>query len=871
MSTPMQLQYLKLKKQYPDCVLLFRLGDFYEGFDEDATTLSKVLGITLTGRGAKDNRTPMAGIPYHSLPQYLPKLIEAGFKVAIAEQKEEAQPGKLVDRDVVKIITAGTFTDEKSLNESKNNYLASIYKYSDKKNNNWGFSLCDLTTGEFSTLQIHSQTLPVEIQSIISTKAPQEILVDKNIASEGFLKELRSTITEFEDTYLDIDDSRKILCQQFETKSLGGFGIDEYESAIVSAAAIINYLKETQKTDLKHIKSISKLNYGDHMMLDRSTILNLEIFDNGYKESVSLFSILNKCLTPMGQRLLRQYLFEPLTNSDRIRSRHDAVDEIFNDQKLLKLLEEKLSGIYDIERLLGKIGVSSANARDLRALLFSVERIIELSKIDFNFKSELLQKIFDIVINSPHLSHIQNLIENSINENPPVEINEGGMIKTGYHNELDELRRISKNVKNEIAMIQQNEIVATGISSLKIKFNSVFGYYIEISKSNIDKVPDRFIRKQTLVNAERYITQELKELEEKVLGAEDKIKSIEFDLFCQIRNEIAGYISSLQENAKVVAQLDVLVNFAKIAIENNYTKPEISADFSIYLKESRHPVVERVSNEPFIANDLSLDSKSNLMILTGPNMAGKSTFIRQIAAIALMSQIGSFVPALEAKLPVFDRIYTRVGASDNLSKGESTFMVEMNETANILNNATDRSLIILDEIGRGTSTYDGVSLAWSIVEYIQQNLKSMTLFATHYHELTEISKQYKSVVNYRVDVKEDADKVIFMRKIVEGGADKSYGIHVAKLAGVPNQVIDRAKVILEELENTRQSNSKKGLSKSKPIIQLAFLAESASHPKELNDESLELTKIKNYLSKIDPDSTTPIEALSRLKEIKDMV
>lgn len=868
MSTPMQQQYYKLKEKYPDCILLFRLGDFYEGFDEDAKILAKILGITLTGRGATEKRTPMAGIPFHSLPQYLPKLVNAGYKVAIAEQLEAATPGKLVEREVVKVITAGTYFDDSALLSDENNYLGCIYSQKIKSNTLWGYSLVDMTTGEFSVFEIiGNNEIPSEIYNEIENRKLNEILVS---SSDSLLQSRlqKFNLTKFDDDYLDIADSRKILSDQFETNSLKGFGIEDMSAALISASEIIRYLKDTQKTDLKHLKSITKLNISDHMILDESTIRNLELFGNIENDKNStLYGVLNKCQTPMGQRLLRKYILEPLKDSKKITLRHECVEELFDNAQLNNSIIGILNGIYDIERLLGKIGLSSANARDLKSLQLSLEKIDQLRHVEYKFNSESLSKIFEMILNSSEIAHISNLIENSIASEPAPTITEGNIIKTGYDIKLDEIRGLTKNGKDQILLIQQKEIQSTGIPSLKIKYNGVFGYYIEISKSNLAKVPDSYIRKQTLVNAERYITEELKEWEEKVLGAEGKQVKMEYEIFCKIRNEIAQYIPILQELSKSISQLDVFTNFAQIARENNYTRPILS-EKSFTLNESRHIVVEKLTAEEFIPNDLDFSGDKRIMILTGPNMSGKSTFIRQVALLALISQIGGFVPATKALIPVFDRIFTRVGASDNLVRGESTFMVEMNETANILNNATKDSLIILDEVGRGTSTYDGVALAWSITEYIQEKINCMTLFATHYHELTELEKQYKSIVNYKVEVKDEDNKVIFMRKIIKGGADKSYGIHVAKLAGVPKNVLSRAQEILEKLEDTKQTKSRTGLKSSKPIVQLSFIGEMST--KE-NSDNKKFDEIKGKILSIDLDNTTPIEALKKLTEFKEIL
>jgi DNA mismatch repair protein MutS len=872
MLTPMQLQYEQLKKQYPDCILLFRLGDFYEGFDDDAKVLAKVLGIALTGRGKDEKRKPMAGIPYHALPQYLPKLVKAGYKVAIAEQLEEPQPGKIVDRNVIKIITAGTVTDEKNLISSQNNFLVCLYNTQLKNKFTWGFSSIDLTTGDFEAFEVFSDSMfniPKEIQNEISKLSPNEILISENI-KELFISIFKEIpFTTIDSDYVTFEDSRKVLLEQFDTKNLKGYGIDDLTTGIISAAEILKYLKDTQKTELLHIKKISHKNLSSYMNMDESTIRNLElVYSLNQIQNATVFEVLNKCQTSMGQRMLRMWLLQPLLSQKSIENRLDSVEYLFNNIPLTQNIRELLTEVYDIERIVGKIGLSIANARDLKSLQFSLEHILKLLDLDFTNSPELINSIVSRITNTSEINFIIDLIKNSIKDDPSPNFNEGEMILSGFDRDLDETKGISKNVKNEILEIQQAEITKTGINSLKIKYNSVFGYYIEISKSNISKVPDYFIRKQTLVNAERYITEDLKILEEKVLGAEDRIIKLEYDLFCKIRSQIAQYIDSIQEVSKCIATLDIISNFAYLATERHYSKPTFS-DNEIDIQESRHIVIETLSDEPFISNDLQLDNKKNLMILTGPNMSGKSTFIRQIALISLVAQIGSFIPAKSAKLPVIDRIFTRVGASDNLVRGESTFMVEMNETANILNNATKNSLIILDEVGRGTSTYDGVALAWSITEFIHEKIGAFTLFATHYHELIELEKLYSKIINFNVEVKESNGKVTFMRKIIKGSTDKSYGIHVAKLAGIPNQVIERANEILKKLEDNRQSGSKKGLRNSKPVIQLSFV--SYDKDKSLTNENEKESKIIGELKDIDINSLTPLDALKKLKDIKDMI
>jgi DNA mismatch repair protein MutS len=850
------------------------LGDFYEGFDRDAEKLAKILGITLTGRGKGEKRIPMAGIPYHALDQYLPKLIAAGEKIAIAEQVEEPQAGKIVERKVTKVITPGTITDEKSLKASKNNYLMCLAKQSDRKKTIWGASLTDLTTGEFKVFEVSQNSniekIPREIVDFVFKKLPNEILIPDNYsrliksAFSGF------QITQYEDEYSTLPKARNVLSEQFKVKNFKGFGIDEMTSGLIAASEIISYLRETQKRSIDHFNKIQKEELSEFMQLDEATVRNLELLENANSSNSlnSLFNILNECQTPMGQRLLGSWIVSPLLSKEKLEMRLHAVDELLNSSSKLNLLRHELSQIYDMERIIGKIGLGSVNGRDLKALESSLQKILNLESIELKPSSIILKNLFKKVNNFSEISYIIDLVRNAVQEDPPVTITEGRIFNDGFDKELDRLRTISRNGKDLIKDMQAREVQETGITSLKIKFNSVFGYYIEISKSNLGKVPETYVRKQTLVNAERYITEDLKKFEEEILGAEEKIIKLEYELFTKLRNDIAQFIPSLQEISKMISILDVLSNFAHLAKYHNYARPVIADNKIFRIKGSRHVVVERITEDAFITNDLEFDKNKNLMILTGPNMSGKSTFIRQIALISLLAQIGCFVPAKSAELPIVDRIFTRVGASDNLSKGESTFMVEMNETANILNNATDNSLIILDEVGRGTSTYDGIALAWSITEFIHEKIGAATLFATHYHELTEMEKQYKRIVNFQVEVLEEKGAVTFLRKIKKGGADKSYGIHVAKLAGVPENVTSRAAEILRKLEDSRQSSSKKDLKHSKPVVQLSFVSFDDKEKKEAKPDP-KMERLTKELKKLDINSMSPIEALQKLKELQD--
>ena len=828
--TPMQEQYNRIKSENPGTVILFRMGDFYETFDSDAELVSRVLGITLTSRGKDENRQPLAGIPYHALPTYMPRLVEAGLKVAIAEQMETPIPGKLVEREITKIVTPGTIVDENSLDASKNNYIAAIYLVGQT----FGLTFADLTTGEFKSFSTQSEgVLKNELKKI----NPAEIITPSSqfdIVSKIYPNRLERV----EDKNFDLKNSTECLEKQFKVNSLKGFGFNvtkdstikdsrPEEVAIVTAAgALINYLIDCQRGDIKHIRGIQSYAYNDYMKLDFETIRNLELlFTNSGTDSPTLYSVLNKCVNAMGKRKLRSWILNPLINPEIINERFSAVDFFYNQPQQLSNLRETLYKIADIERIVGRIGVGSANPKDLIGLKNSLINIQNISESLSVQELPTRLKFLTSELKSERIQEVVNIIEASIDNEPSALINNGGIIKLGYNSEVDELRNLRSNSKQILAEIQKREIERTDITNLKISFNNVFGYYIEVTTSHLSKVPEDYIRKQTLANAERYITQELKELEVKILSAEEKLIKLEQQLYIEIRSKLADYSQTLLAVGNAIAELDVFLDFAHIAREFNYVKPEIlgviasaasqshnadeittstsSPRNDVTLIDGRHPVVERLV-EKFIPNSTEFSESSLIHILTGPNMSGKSTYIRQVALIALMAQIGSFVPAKEFKFNITDRIFTRVGASDNLSKGESTFMVEMTETANILNNATEKSLIILDEVGRGTSTYDGVAIAWSIVEYIQDKIKARTLFATHYHELISLEEKYSDIKNYNIKVVEDKSKeeILFTHKIDKGATSKSYGVHVAKLAGVPEEVTKRANEILEKFENS---------------------------------------------------------------------
>jgi DNA mismatch repair protein MutS len=867
MATPMFEQYQKMKQENPDTLILFRLGDFYEGFDQDAITLSRVLGITLTSRGESNNKTPMAGIPFHALNQYLPKLIKAGIKVAIAEQTGEVIQGQLVKREITKIITSGTIIDENILNDSENNYLLSVFPVEKGKYQIWGFSFADISTGEFKVGEFRlinntGKSIPKEL--IIETLRlnPAEIIVQKSISGEfkTILPNYRYQIIDDIEYYPS--ELEKVLLKHFNIENFKGFGLEEISAGIGAAGKLFQYILSNRKEDIPQINKLSLYNTNEFMLLDDATISNLELI-NPIRESNSnrtLFAVLNKCRTPMGQRKLRQYLLRPLTNLTSINQRLNSVNEFYLNQELLQSVIGSLEQITDLERVLAKISSKSGNARDLIFLKNGLTQSCKIIEGIFNSKntSHLKSYIVDFSKVEKIRENVISLIEKSIKENPNITITEGDIIKEGYNNELDGLHSDSKIGKDFIQNLEETEIKRSGISSLKVRFNKVFGYYIEITNSNLSKVPSDYIRKQTLVNGERFITPELKEWEEKILGAEEKINFLEYQIFEQIRIQILAFINDAQEIVRTISEIDVLANFAKLALMNNYVMPELSdnVEDSTIVENGRHPVVENYLLENFVSNNIEFNTRDKQMIiLTGPNMAGKSTYIRQVALIFLMAQIGCFVPASKAKIVITDRIFTRVGASDNLAGGESTFMVEMNETANILNNATEKSLIILDEVGRGTSTYDGLSIAWAIVDNITNKIGARTLFATHYHELLQLETSYPSIKNYSIQVIEKDNKIYFMHKIVEGGTDKSYGIHVAQLAGIPKETIDKANEILSKLE--LDENVKYNKNKSKAVNQIPLVLKESKN------------KIIEDISSLNLDSITPIDALNILKDLQN--
>jgi len=856
------VQYFKIKEAHPDTILLFRVGDFFETFDEDAKTASKVLGITLTKRsngGAGD--VPLAGFPHHALETYLPKFVRSGYRVAVCEQMENPKFVKgIVKREVVEVVTPGVAFSDKLLDHKKNNYLLSVCI----KEEMAGIAFCDISTGEFFTYQVPADDIKQQIDLIL----PAEILVqkrDKDLIASIMQKINPSTrISKVDDWVYNYEYAKELLLMHFKTVTLKGFGIENLKLGTIASGVILNYLQETQKANLSHLNKVAVYNPSDYMSLDASTKRNLEItfsMQDGNREG-SLISILDKTETPMGGRLLKKWISAPLRTLEPILHRQESIEELYQLKDVRNKLISELKEVGDLERLISKICTGRANPRDIVALKSSLKKIPSVKNLLNSVKRNTLEQIKN---NLEGLEDIVVKIEEAIVEYPPVSIIDGGVINAGYSAELDDLRDISVNGKNWIAELQKSERERTGISSLKVNYNKVFGYYIEVSNANKDKIPDDYIRKQTLVNNERFITPELKEYEDKILHAQERIYDLESQLFNEVRLIIADRAGEVQHIARMIAMLDCFLSFAQCADEYNYIKPEINEDGLIEIIDGRHPVVERIlqPGERFTANSCKLDNVENqIILLTGPNMAGKSVYLRQVGLLVLLAQIGSFVPAKKATIGLVDRIFTRVGASDNISAGESTFLVEMQEAANILNNATEKSLILLDEIGRGTSTFDGISIAWAITEYLHENpvMTAKTLFATHYHELNEMSEIFPKIKNYKVEVREIEDKVIFLHRVNPGKADHSYGIQVAQMAGLPKFVTDRAKEILQNLESkelTPYEIKKEKLNKLKQKDDMQFSLfefKDDSLRKEIND--LEINKM------------TPIEALTKLDELK---
>ena len=853
-ETPLMAQYNSIKAKYPDAVLLFRVGDFYETFGQDAVRTSQILGIVLTKRNNGGSHTELAGFPHHSLNSYLPKLVRAGLRVAICDQLEDPKMTKgIVKRGVTELVTPGVTFNEQILTTKENNFLLSIHREKEK----YGMALVDISTGEFLVSEGNSDKL----MHIIHTFSPSEIIYQRKTELPNRIKDKNSFA--LEDWAYQYPFAYEKLTNHFKTKSLKGYGIEEFPLAITAAGAIFAYLVEdTHHALIQHITKIQNIPQDDYLMMDGFTLRNLEIIHSNHHEGKSLLDIIDRTTTPMGGRLLRRRMILPLKSVNEINRRLSLI-EFFNKEENLKYnIHDLLKSISDLDRLLGKLAAERISPKELgnfRNSLISIEKI-----------KELLLPYPDVLAwITPLHSHKEliDYLQSHLNEELPVSINKGNVIKEGVSEELDKLRNLLYSGKSYLDEMCQRESERTGISSLKIDFNNVFGYYMEVRNTHKDKVPENWIRKQTLVNAERYITEELKEYESQILGAEEKIAQLEHLLYKKIEEQVLVHIDTIQNNSKIIAEIDCAAGLSELAIAENYTKPIINEDFAINIKEGRHPVIEKSLplGEKYIPNDIFLDRDSQqIMMVTGPNMSGKSAVLRQTAIICLLAQIGSFVPAKHAEIGVLDRIFTRVGASDNISAGESTFMVEMNESANILNNITERSLILLDEIGRGTSTYDGISIAWAIAEYLHQHpTQPKTLFATHYHELNEMQNSFSRIKNYHIAIQENKNNVIFLRKLVAGGSEHSFGIYVAKLAGMPTKVVNRAKEILKTLENSRSQNQNTESIKrvTEENLQLSFF--------QLDDPALE--SIREELTQIDINTLTPIEALMKLNKIKNMI
>lgn len=871
--TPMMQQYVETKKQYQDCILFYRLGDFYEMFFEDALTASRELEITLTGKNCGlEERAPMCGVPYHAVDGYLNRLVQKGYKVAICEQVEDPATAKgLVKREVVRIVTPGTNLDTQALDETKNNYIMCVAYIGDR----YGVSVADVTTGEYFVTEIEDSGMLLDE---ISHLMPSELICNEAFYMSGMdLDDLKDrlgiTVYALDAWYFDDAICRRTLKEHFKTSSMESLGIADYDCGVIGAGALLVYLKETQKTDLTQLSHLTRYVTGKYMVLDSSTRRNLELCETlrEKQKKGSLLWVLDRTKTAMAARMLRKQLEQPLLERKAIEKRLDAVEELKNNAICREELREYLAPVYDLERLLSKVTYKSANPRDLIAFYSSLSMLPHIRSILSDLTSPLLAEIRDKM---DTLEDLCTLIGQAICEDPPLAMKEGGIIREGYNEEVDRLRNAKTEGKDWLAKLEEEEREKTGIKNLRIRYNKVFGYYLEVTNSFKNLVPEYYTRKQTLANAERYITPRLKELEDTILGAEDKLYALEYELYCCVRDAVGKEVVRIQNTAAAVAALDMLASLAAVAEKNHYVRPKINEKGTINIKDGRHPVVEQmIPNDMFIANDTYLDDrKHRISIITGPNMAGKSTYMRQTALIVLMAQVGSFVPASSADIGVVDRIFTRVGASDDLASGQSTFMVEMNEVANILRNATRHSLLILDEIGRGTSTFDGLSIAWAVVEHISNTklLGAKTLFATHYHELTELEGKIDNVNNYCIAVKEKGDDIVFLRKIVKGGADRSYGIQVAKLAGVPEPVIERAKEIAEELSyadiTTRvkdiASGGREAKRKTKKYDEVD-LAQMSLFDTVKDDDVLE--EIKN----LDVSHLTPIDALNTLYQLQN--
>ena len=860
-ETPMMKQFNEIKAKHPDAILLFRCGDFYETFSDDAVKASEVLGITLTRRAnGQANHVELAGFPHHALDTYLPKLVRAGLRVAICDQLEDPkQTNKLVKRGVTELVTPGVSYSDTTLNHKENNFLASVYLHK----NRFGISFLDISTGEF----LLAEGTAEYVDKLLNNFGPKEVLFDRTKRKEFETLFGNKYFTyAMEDWAYAPDSAQERLLKQFETKNLKGFGVDNLPSGIVAAGAILHYLDLTHHQHTRHITQLSRIEEDRYVWLDRFTVRNLELYGSMNEGAKTLLNVLDRTTSPMGARMLKRWIAFPLKDVKPINERQSVVEHFFKNPELKTILEQHIALIGDLERIISKVAVGRINPREVVQLKVALQAIGPIKRACMESENISLQKIAD-QLNSCVL--ISEKIAGEIEPDPPSMLNRGGVVRQGIDTDLDDLRDLAHSGKNYLNRIQERETKATGIP-LKISFNNVFGYYIEVRNTHKDKVPETWIRKQTLVNAERYITQELKEYEEKILGAEEKILSIETRIFNELVLALSEYITAIQLNSNLVAQIDCLLSFTKVSSENKYVRPEVIDDNVLDIRQGRHPVIEKQLpiGESYIANDVFLDAETQqIIIITGPNMAGKSALLRQTALITLMAQIGCFVPVQSAKIGIVDKIFTRVGANDNISVGESTFMVEMNEAASILNNLSNRSLVLFDELGRGTSTYDGISIAWAIVEHIHENpnCRAKTLFATHYHELNEMEKSFNRIKNYNVSVKEVEKKIIFLRKLVRGGSEHSFGIHVAKMAGMPQSIVKRAEQILKQLEtDNRQSGMSKPvgeIAQNREGYQLSFF--------QLDDPVLE--QVRDEIKSTDVNNLTPVEALNKLNEIKKII
>ena len=861
--TPLMKQYNAIKVKYPDAMLLFRVGDFYETFGEDAKKAAEILGIILTKRGAgSDSETALAGFPHHSLNTYLPKLVKAGMRVAICDQLEDPKMTKtIVKRGVTELVTPGVSLNDEVLQSKKNNFLAAIHFHNSNRfatNKQIGISFLDVSTGEFLVAEGNAEY----IDKLVQNFNPSEILVEKQ-NKQQFLELFENRYYAFylDDWVFQKEYAYETLQNHFEVKNLKGFGIQDLKNGIIAAGAVLYYLSETQHNQLKHIQTIGRIAEDNYVWMDRFTVRNLELYNPNSVNAVTLLDVIDKTISPMGGRLLKRWLALPLKNIDEIKNRHELVKFFIDSVDFSKTVTYQLKQISDLERLISKVATSKASPREIVLLKSSLQSILPIKSAAEKSKNKTVKKLgtqlhsCDVLIAK---------ISETLFDDAPVNINKGNAIANGVHQELDDLRAIASSGKEYLDEMLARETERTGISSLKIAFNNVFGYYIEVRNTHKDKVPTTWIRKQTLVNAERYITEELKEYETKILGAEEKIQVLEQEIFSKLLQYIIQFVQKIQENAQIIAKIDCLLGFSVLAVDNNYVRPQMDESTDLEIKNGRHPVIEKQLpiDQTYIANDVVLNrNQQQIIMITGPNMSGKSAILRQTALIVLLAQMGSYVPAQNAKIGIVDKIFTRVGASDNISMGESTFMVEMNETASILNNISDRSLVLLDEIGRGTSTYDGISIAWAISEFLHEHpSKAKTLFATHYHELNEMTATFERIKNFNVSVKELEDNIIFLRKLVSGGSNHSFGIHVAKLAGMPNMVIHRANKILAQLEKNNKNSEVKDVLKQAQHeeMQLSFF--------QLDDPLLE--NIREEILATNIDTLTPIEALMKLNEIK---